>query len=303
MRVGLVARPESALVLAPLVQAWERRGFAVKVHALDAPVPSLPVLQRVIEEVDAVLVAGDRRCGPRRALPGPVLNRSSGSPVPVAWIPDLGPAALGRFATAAAALHARAGGPMAAAVLSQWHPRYLQLAQRIEGLLDGAGLPVRRWTSDLLIREDMAQGLGSGLGLAVYVGHGRPIGWVGYRGTRIHHLDPIREPLGALLSLCCLTASRWRNGLSFAEAVAMRGVAASALGAVSRTLHTDNTRWAVRLCEELRDGAESIGALIVRALPVRPAAVADYRLLGDPTAPLAASAGWKAHADAVPVSS
>ena len=44
------------------------------------------------------------------------------------------------------------------------------------------------WPADEIVRDDMTVGLGHGLAVALYVGHGRPSGWVGYAGVRAHHL-------------------------------------------------------------------------------------------------------------------
>ena len=70
----------------------------------------------------------------------------------------------------------------------------------------------------------------------------------------------------------------------------MRGVAAASFGAVSDTLHSDNTRWAVGLCDALAAGVREIGELILRAAPAHGSAVTPYRLIGDPFAPLATTA-------------
>jgi hypothetical protein len=254
-------------------------------------------LRRVAEERRAaILVVGDRRMSPRRALPGPLIRGRGGAAVPAAWLPDAGDAALGLFARAAARVRRRAGRLRACAVLGQWMPQYLRLADRIADMLDTGGCHAFRWTSDRLARAELPRALGVGLGLGIYVGHGRPVGWVGYYGTRLADLASRRdltraEPLGALVSLACHTASRHRVGLSFAEALPLAGVAAAALGAVGPTLHADNARWAVGLARALGGGpgaagAATIGELIVTSAPIADEAVAAYRIIGDPLAPL-----------------
>jgi hypothetical protein len=177
---------------------------------------------------------------------------------------------------------------------------YLRLSERIELLLKQ---PIQsfRWTSDVISREAVVDGLGVGLGLAIYLGHGRPSGWVGYYGMRKRHFDAFRgEPLGSMLSLCCQTASRRRIGLSYAEALPLMGVAAASFGAVTETRHTDNTRWAVRICECLNSGVKTIGELLVRAAPANASATLPYRLIGDPLAPLEAEIAGAQRAAAVP---
>ena len=113
------------------------------------------------------------------------------------------------------------------------------------------------------------------------------MGWSGYAGLRMHHFEESeRHPLGALLSLCCLTASRRKVGRSFAESLVLGGITSSCMAAVIPTLHTDNTRWAVRLVQAIAEGAETIGGLITSVLPMKESAVDAYRIIGDPLAPL-----------------
>ena len=150
-------------------------------------------------------------------------------------------------------------------------------------------MQVRRATAYELGRDDLADLLATGPALGVYVGHGRPVGWVGYAGTRAHHLAdaaarPGQAPVGAVVSLTCQTASRRRTGLSFAESLPLRGVTAATVGAVTSTLHTGNARWALRIARGLGT-ARTIGDLVVMVAPHDPHAT-SYRLLGDPTAPL-----------------
>ena len=138
-------------------------------------------------------------------------------------------------------------------------------------------------------RDELVEALGSGVGLAIYVGHARSTGWVGYRGLRARHFDSFHgEPLGGIVSLCCRTASRRKTGLSYAEALPLEGVTAASFGAVTETRHTDNTRWAMRICETLSSGVDTLGELIVRSAPPNYSATTPYRLIGDPLAPLAA---------------
>ncbi len=304
MIISILAGDPALIALRPLREAYVAAGIRVREVRTGGGVPPSAALPDLVGAADALLLVGDRRRSPRTALPGPVLRLAAGRAVPAGWLPDAGPEALGRFARAAAHVHRREQAQVGVAVLSQWNPRYLRLAARIETLISqGEGaLPAFRWSSDLLLREAMIDGVGSGLGLAIYVGHGRPIGWVGYRGTRAHHFPAESgEPLGALFSLCCLTASRRRTGLSFAEALPLQGRAAATLGAVRSTLHTDNTRWAVRLCTGLRQGARTVGDLVTRALPPTASAVDGYRLIGDPLAPLATPAAALDRARAIEV--
>lgn len=291
-----------------LLAAWRERGIEVEIVACDAGLPDpQALLQQADAPVDALLLAGSGRYAPSSALPGPWLRDRCGRRVPAAWLPLRGREANRRFAATAARVQRRAAQQVSMALLGQWHPQYLHVADRIEALLADR-LRLLRWTGEAIGRDALVPALATGLGLGLYVGHGRPVGWVGYHGVRGRHFEPGRqqpdgspaEPLGALLSLCCRTASRRRVGLSYAEQVPLLGVAAASLGAIGDTLHTDNTRWAVGLCDALLGGARSIGELVARGAPASPAACAAYRLIGDPLAPLAAENAALARASAVP---
>lgn len=303
----------------------------------EAPVD--PALwHEVLATSRAVLLVGPRARSPRTVLPGPVAAAPDGRLVPVAWLPRLteGGAAgdglgLSTFARAAARVHARGGEHRdttddddhdnhagrgreraSLAVLGERQPRFDRLAGRIMAAAtapmailagrDGRTVSVHRWTAYEVSREEVTARLAHGPALAAYIGHGRPAGWVGYAGTRRHHLTETglhhggaagapREPAGALLSLTCLTASRRHTGLSFAEAIPLSGVAAASLGAVCPTRHTANARWAVRLGDLLARCAD-IGQLVAAMAAADPTHDV-YRLLGDPTAPLLDSAAMR----------
>jgi hypothetical protein len=288
LRIGVVGSPRALDALEPLRRAWAGRGHLV---AVKSPVP----LDELADGVDALTVVGSRRRSPRTVLPGPFVRTADGRRVPVGWVPDLGWEALRRFATAAARVHARSRNGRSrrtVAVLAQRSRRYRDLSGRIERLLAESGGAARplRWTADELTRPDLVRGLGFGVSAAVYVGHGRPVGWVGYRGVRRHHLARVEEPTAAVLSLTCLTASRRRVGLSFAEALVLDGAAAAAFGAVRSTDYRWNARWALRLTGALANGCATVGDLVVSAEEGDPA-VAAYRIIGDPTAPLVDAPG------------
>jgi len=286
-RILLVA-PKCALQdLNALTTAWTERGIEVCVQGYNQRLPAADTHLLDGEPVDAMLLAGDARRAPSTVLPGPTLECRDGRRLAVSWLPLRSPETTRQFAAAAARVQRRERQQMAVALLSQWHPRYLRVADRVDALLSKKSCIVR-WTGDVIDRDGMLKALGTGLGLGLYFGHGRPTGWVGYRGVRGHHFsyEAAKEPLGALLSLCCRTASRRRTGLSYSEALPLRGVAASSLGAVTDTLFTDNTRWALGLCNALSEGATTIGELIVKASPPSQSRSSPYRLFGDPLAPL-----------------
>jgi hypothetical protein len=284
----LVAVPrERAVDLEPLRHAYAAGGIAATVLPYGEVMPSHADLAAACDGWDGIVLAGPGRCAPRTVLAGPFVESPVGCRVPAAWLPLKNAHTVRRFAAMVASVHQRPRARATVALLGQWHPRYLRLADRIETILERA-IQTFRWTGDVIAREEVVRALGSGLGLALYVGHGRPVGWVGYYGMRTRHFDDFAgQPLGAVLSLCCRTASRRRTGLSYSEGLPLNGVAAASFGAVTETRHLDNTRWAVRICDALLAGAESVGDLIVRSAPLNPSACAPYRIIGDPLAPIA----------------
>lgn len=297
-RIGVIAPARALDGLEPLLRAYACEGSVV---VLEGGLRSEAELEVLAGDVDAILVVGPRRHSPRTAVPGPFVTSRDGRRVPVGWVPDCGPEPVRRFAETAARVHERqrAGGQRrTVAVLAQRTRRYRDLSRRIERLLgegDGRVRPLR-WTADELGRDELGRGLGCGLSAAVYVGHGRPVGWVGYCGTRAHHLADADEPTAVVLSLTCLTASRRRVGLSFSEALVLRGAAAASFGAVCSTDHRWNARWALRLMRALGEGCPTVGELVVSAEQHDPA-VGGYRILGDPASPLVDALGAAGRAD------
>jgi hypothetical protein len=300
-RLLLAAPRDQVGEFSSLVIAYQASGVDVElaVYRSGAP-PTAAALIQQHPEIDALLLAGSARHAPRTVLPGPFLTLRDGRTVPAAWLPLRNRASTRRFMTAAVRVRRRARRrPTCVAVMGQWHPRYLHLASRMESRLP-ARVTSFRWTGEGLGRDELVTALGSGLGLGVYVGHGRPVGWVGYQGLRAHHFDQFTgAPLGGVVSLCCLTASRRRTGLSYSEALPLLGVAAASFGAVAPTRHTDNTRWAVGICAALAEPVDNLGDLLIRAAPTQLSARASYRIIGDPLAPLAAGAGAAARGGAV----
>lgn len=300
--VLLLVPKAHAADLAELVDAWRHAGASVSTQAYVAGLPPLQSLVLEDSSLTAALLVGPAARAPATVLDAPFVTARRGHRVPVAWLPATHAAGLRRFASCAARTHRRARHNRSCngvALLGQWQAQYLQVVERMATLM-GPQAEGFRWTADVLLREDMVRALGSGLGLGIYVGHGRPVGWVGYHGLRSQHFDLFDgEPLGALVSLCCRTASRRRVGLSYAESLPLRGIAAASLGAVGDTLHTDNTRWALGLCDALRAGVQRIGELVAQGAPLSPKAVSSYRLLGDPLAPLCAAEGALLRARAV----
>lgn len=317
----LVTTPRAGLALAPLVEAWAAtRPVHVETCTGRPPTGELAAMAAATGAA-AVMVVGARGYSPRTVLPGPVVITDDSRVIPVGWLPDVGVEPVRAFATAAAAVHGRQAadgsdrpgspatvGGRTIAVLGQRHGRFDDLASRILGLIEevkqhadphDVRLQGARWTAYELHRDDLAGALALGPAVAVYVGHGRPSGWVGYAGTRAHHLGGNVavewQPSAVILSLTCRTASRYRTGLSFAEAITLRGATAAAVGAVRPTSHLANARWALRLTRAAGSAA-TVGDLVAAVAPHDPAA-ATYRLIGDPTAPLLDATTMTGHLD------
>jgi len=294
-RVLLCATRPAVEALSELVEAWRTAAIDVELEPFAGAIPDVTALVASHPSLDAAMLVSSSRWAPRTVLPAPFATRRDGRRVPIAWLPFRDVASLRCFAATAARVQHRAGTRRALALFGQWLPSYLRVTDRMRCLANDGGVRAFRWTGDAITRESMISAIGCGLGLGLYVGHGRPVGWVGYHGVRAHHFHEqesnnaprsAREPMGAILSLCCRTASRRRVGLSYAESLPLLGVAAASFGAVGDTLHTDNTRWAVGVCSALADGATTVGDLLVRAAPASPSALQSYRLIGDPLAPL-----------------
>ncbi len=130
----MVADAPATQALLPLLSVWRARG-SVRVlpwqhSGVDRPCAGSPgggpdraAVARLAElaaDADALLVVAPRRRSPHTVLPGPVVTALDGRTVPVAFLPDTGAEALGRFAEAAAAVHRRAARPQRTAIP---HPR------------------------------------------------------------------------------------------------------------------------------------------------------------------------------------
>lgn len=298
----LVAPPEAREPLTPLFQTYADQGHLILWKKYQE-VPDSDEITELAEAGDGLLLIGNRNRSPRTVLPGPYVVTSSGRNIPVGWLPFTSPEALGIYANTISTVHQRPKGQAHLALLSQWHPRYLRMASSFgRGLAKSPDLKCFSWTSDVIFPEDMLKGIQSGLALAIYLGHGRPVGWVGYHGIRRHHLpEGSYPPLGSLISLCCLTASRRRNGLSFAEAAVLKGLAGASLGAVGPTLYTNNTRIAIAISRGIQEGVSSLGELITHYFPSWDRGTKDYRIIGDPLAPLSADPHSLSLAEQIPI--
>ena len=152
-----------------------------------------------------MLVVGDRHRSPRTVLPGPVVGSRDGRVVPVAWLPRPRTGRARPVRRAAARVHARAAGrhgsPLRCLRAQRAAPQFGDLADRMVRVLGHDGgdrVRCHRMTAyERAPRRPRRRRWPAGPALSMYVGHGRPVGWVGYAGLRAHHVDRGRPGLGA----------------------------------------------------------------------------------------------------------
>jgi len=274
--------------LGPILDAYSACGHNTEVGVFET-VPNKKELEKMLNfDTDAVLMVCPPRRAPATLVDGPFLKNVEKS-IPIGLFPLRNKTSLQSFATTILKVHNKKKDVLSIALLSQKYPRYSHLVDRMKASLTGE-IASFRWTSHELTREDMIKGLRLGLGLSIYFGHGRPTGWVGYYGLRAHHFKTNNgQALGAMLNLCCNTASRRKVGYSFAEKMVMKGVTSASFAAVRPTLHTDNTRWSVGLCKAIEQGARSLDELLLQAAPLNNSAIEHYRIIGDPLASIYSS--------------
>ena len=237
---------------------------------------------------DALLILYHHTIPPSKVCEGPV-KQWQGKNIPQAILPVKDIESVKLFVKNLKTIHHKKNSCRHVAILGQWDDKYLRLANQIEVTLKKTGVASNKWTSDIILREDMVEGLGKGLGMAIYVGHGVSTGWEAFRGTGKKHFDKeLYKPIHALLQLCCSTAGRRYTNCSFSEHLFLQGKVLSTLCAVSKTLHTDNIRWAVNISFAISKNIQSVGELILSSLPGQQV-LKKYRLIGDPFAPLQTS--------------
>ncbi len=238
--------------------------------------------------IDAILILYHHSMPPSKVCDGPV-KEWQGKMIAQAILPVIDSNSIQYFTRNLKKVHLKQNGLQHVAILGQWDDRYLRLADQIEATLKKSAIASTKWTADIILREDMVAGLGKGVGVAIYVGHGVSTGWEGFRGTGKKHFEShVFKPVHALFQLCCSTGGRRYTNCSFSEFLFLQGKVLSTLCAVSKTLHTDNIRWAVNISFAISNNIQCVGELIIQSLP-RKAVLKKYRLIGDPFAPLMSS--------------
>lgn len=274
----LVGSAETEKRLRPLIEA----------HRARRPVRVLRALhESALNEAAAVVITGDARKAPRVAVPGIFLRAPNGCSVPCGWLPEAD-ARLTHYAQCAAAVVSRESlgaenGPFI--LLGEFDERALETVSRVQAEL-GENAQVFRWTAERIALHDLMDALGAGPAMALYFGHGNSFGWLGYGGFAAADAISFRgDPLGAILSLTCETASRGPEGLSFCEELVLSGVCAAALGAVSRVSHRRNAMLGLEFAKAARKTPATLADLF-NAANISSAKLRHYRLIGDPLARL-----------------
>jgi hypothetical protein len=174
-------------------------------------------------------------------------------------------------------------------VLAMWKPFYLSLAERF-----ARSIEAETALADRAERDTVCHLLAEGPRLAIYIGHGRPEGWSGYRGLRLHHLEAFarKRPIGTMLALAC---SNLKGGASqgFGQQLVLSGAACAFLGALDTVRIRPLARIADHMHEAMAKGCIStIGELLsvldakVRGDRELEAAWSHLRLVGDPMQPV-----------------
>jgi hypothetical protein len=283
----VVAGSGAALAaLEPLVREY-RRERPVQI------VPSATAVAPLLAHAAAVLLVDATPATPCNALPGPFLRAPDGAAVPVGWLPDVG-SRLAVYARAAAEVRCRrletgSIGPFI--LLGEFDDRALTAVDRVAALMPQEA-DVLRWTAERLPRPALIEALGLGAAAAFYFGHSQAGGWAGYGGFgKTCVAQMAGRPLGAVLSLSCSAASRTRGSLSFSEELVLSGRCAAAFGACGRTLHRLNVELGLCLARALAGNPRTtLGGLLLTCERMS-AALARYRIVGDPLAPLAGAHG------------
>lgn len=166
-------------------------------------------------------------------------------------------------------------------LLGDRQARTSALLDRAEARLSRA-VTVHRWDAGSVTRRAMLSGLGSGVDVAIYTGHGTPSGWPTYGGVRPS--DLVREgaqPIGTLVCLTCHGATRRPDGGSFSDDVVATGVACAVLAAEGEVSHETNDAVLASITSVLVNGAAAtVGELLSAVAAAVPAS--PYVITGDP---------------------
>ncbi|HMH52027.1 MAG TPA: hypothetical protein VK548_17460 [Candidatus Acidoferrum sp.] len=260
--------------------------------ASDDPYRLQALLAALTPAPDGLLLLAPRRRPPGRLTPAPVLNR-----IPVGIVQADSPRQLAPWL---AALRADAGLPPTPTwgALAMGKDVFLELGRSCIRSMRTGGAPhamsVGNWLADTISRDSLCANLAAGPRLAVYIGHGRPLGWSGYQAVRWRHVEKIacQRPCGIVVAFACDTLNGLRGMTPFGCRWVYQGRACSYLGVTSGL----DVAAGCRLMEEFgallaTGNHQTIGQLLVALdeqigrredlAPVRPA-FSMFRLIGNP---------------------
>jgi len=278
--------------LAELLGSLEAGG-AAKVTRV--PVPAIPegpgvdpfrLRERIADHpADAWILVANRRWGPRRVVPGPVVE---GRPVGILQELDLGAAPRPRPTP----------DPRAPWVVSAMAKGvFLRPTEHWASTLNRSGPRAVDLRADRARRSDLLAALQAGPSVVLYAGHGRTRGWGGYQTVRWRHLEPPRLPeahgVGAVIAFACDTLTRSRSRIPFGSRLVGSGFARAYLGAAS-PIRTADAEVLAEVVVELLAGVphRSLAGLMtavdreVASSPPARRAWRRFRLVGDPTTPV-----------------
>jgi hypothetical protein len=283
----VVATPAAALPVLTEALDAHRAHRPVKVVEPPEIPPSAEWWAENLEEAAAAWLVVPADLAPEVAAPGTHLTAKNGRHVPVGLV-RAESMTLTTIASLQHRLRIRLGaGPVVLLASREERARELVAELQVQ-LRRGRRLPFARFTAERLPRYALPDALAWGPGVAIYVGQGHTRGWAGYGGVEAWLLDVSgARPLGAILSVTCHAATRISSAPSFSEELVGRGRCAAALGSIDLTPHVENRSLALAVVRRLADGATTLAD----ALPVGHLALARYRLIGDPLAPLIGARG------------
>ena len=282
--------------LAPVVVRLRRLGWDEEIRATASPEwPPDPIwLARAVRGAAAAIVVGER-VPPRRLVGGTHVMDTDGRPVPVGIAVDT--QAAWQTIVEVERRTTTGLGPGPVALLGSRDERAVELASSVERRLSAPhGPTIRRLTADRLGRFALAEAIGSGTGVALYVGQASRAGWSGYGGVRPEHLaGDSWQPLGAVCSVTCYGAAATRSTASFAELLVGSGMAAGVMGAIGLVRHEADVALAEAIAERIAAGARTLA----ETLPPDNPTLRSYRIIGDPLASLIGARGSRRAIQAV----
>ena len=167
--------------------------------------------------------------------------------------------------------------------------RAVELASSVERRLSAPhGPTIRRLTADRLGRFALAEAIGSGTGVALYVGQASRAGWSGYGGVRPEHLaGDSWQPLGAVCSVTCSRGRRDPINGQLRRTASGKRYGCRCHGRDWVVRHEADVALAEAIAERIAAGARTLA----ETLPPDNPTLRSYRIIGDPLASLIGARG------------